>query len=106
LCQPENTHDFNVLNLAFFNTFQSVQYNKALKTTEELVAAVDQAFESYSVIFSTHHGCMKEAMKLGGGNEYDVAHVRKMMLERQGRPPLQLKCEVQLVQDAEAQMNE
>lgn len=72
---------------------------------------MDQAFEHYSVrqtnrIFLTLHGCMKEAMKLGGGNGYDVPHIRKGMLERQGRLPLQLKCEAQLVQDAMAQINE
>jgi hypothetical protein len=43
---------------------------------------------------------MHEDMKLGGGNEYYAHHIRKRMLERQGSPPLQLKCELQLVQDA------
>jgi hypothetical protein len=39
--QPANSPDFNVLNLGFFNTFQSIQY-KTSKTIEELVVAVDQ----------------------------------------------------------------
>jgi hypothetical protein len=33
---------------------------------------------------------MREVMKIGGGNEYDVPHIRKGMLERQGCLPLQL----------------
>jgi len=49
---------------------------------------------------------MKEVMKVGGGNGYDVPHIRKGMLERQGCLPLQLKCEVQLVQATMAQINE
>ena len=72
---------------------------------------MDQAFQGYSVrqlnrIFLTLHGCMKEVMKVGGGNGYDVPHIRKGMLERQGCLPLQLKCEAQLVQAAMAQINE
>jgi hypothetical protein len=54
---------------------------------------VDEAFDCYSVrqanrIFLTLHGCMKEVMKLGGGNGYDVPHIRKGMLDRQGCLPL------------------
>jgi hypothetical protein len=44
-------------------------------------------------------------MELGGRNGYDVGHIRKMMLEKQGRPPLQLKCEAQMIQDAKAQLS-
>jgi hypothetical protein len=111
VCQPANSPDFNVLDLGFFNSIQSIQYKTTSKTTEELVAAVDQAFEGYSVhqanrIFLTLHGCMKEVMKLDGGNGYDVPHIRKGMLERQGCLPLQLKCEAQLVQAAMAHINE
>lgn len=89
VCQPANLPDFNVLDLGFFNSIQSIQYKTSSKTTEELVAAVDE-----------------EVMKVGGGNGYDVPHIRKGMLERQGCLPLQLKCEAQLVQAAMAQINE
>ncbi|CAO2043368.1 unnamed protein product [Urochloa humidicola] len=63
VCQPENSHNFSVVDLDLFNTSQSIQY----KTIEELVAVVHQAFEGYSVheakrIFFSH-GCMKEAVK-------------------------------------------
>jgi hypothetical protein len=81
---------------------------KSTKTTEDLLAAIDQAFAEYSVgqsnrIFLTLHGCMKEVMKIGGGNGYDVTHIRKRMLERQGCLPLKLKCDASLVQDVIAQ---
>jgi hypothetical protein len=46
---------------------------------------------------------MKEVMKIGGGNGYDVTHIRKRMLERQGCLPLKLKCDASLVQDVIAQ---
>jgi hypothetical protein len=34
------------------------------------------------MMFLTRHGCMEEVMKLGGGNEYDVHHIRKRRLAR------------------------
>jgi hypothetical protein len=49
---------------------------------------------------------MREVMKIGGGNEYDVPHIRKGMLERQGCLSLQLNCEAFLVDTAVAQINE
>lgn len=72
---------------------------------------MDQAFRDYSVcksnrIFLTLHGCMKEAMKIGGGNGYDIPHIKKEMLERQGRLPLQLSCDALLVHEAMAQIND
>ena len=72
---------------------------------------MDQTFAGYSVcqsnrIFFTLHGCMKEVMRISGDNRYDVPHIRKGMLERQGRLPLQLKCEASLVQDVMVQINE
>ena len=42
VCQPANLPDFNVLDLGFFNSIQSIQYKTSSKTTEELVAAVDE----------------------------------------------------------------
>jgi len=42
VCQPANSSDFNVLDLGFFNSIQSIQYKTSSKTTEELVAAVDE----------------------------------------------------------------
>jgi hypothetical protein len=91
VCQPANSPDFNVLDLGFFNSIQSIQYKTSAKTTDELVADVNQAFEDYSVgqlnrIFLTLHGCIREVMKIGGGNEYDDPHIRKGMLERHCLP--------------------
>jgi hypothetical protein len=66
---------------------------------------VDQAFDCYSVrkanrIFLILEGCMKEVMKLGCGNGYDLPHIRKGMRERNGCLPLQLKCEAHLVHNS------
>uniref|UniRef100_A0A0A9C6Z4 Uncharacterized protein n=1 Tax=Arundo donax TaxID=35708 RepID=A0A0A9C6Z4_ARUDO len=44
-------------------------------------------------------------MRTGGGNGYDLPHIRKEMLERQGCLPLQLKCDAALVNSVIAQVN-
>jgi hypothetical protein len=47
---------------------------------------MNQAYDDYSPrkanrIFLTLHGCMMEVMKVGGGNNYDIPHIRKEMFK-------------------------
>lgn len=110
VCQPANSPDLNILDLGFFNAIQSLQNKSTCRTTKELVAVVDKAFEDYSVckankIFLTLHACMREIMRTGGNNGYDLPHIRKSMLERQGSLPLQLKCDATLVNEVMAQIS-
>ena len=56
-------------------------------------------------IFLTLHACMREIMRTGGNNGYDLPHIRKSMLERQGSLPLQLKCDATLVNEVMAQIS-
>jgi hypothetical protein len=78
---------FEYIGLMFFlMLFSPYNTKTAYKTIEELVAIVDKEFQDYSVcksnqIFLTLHGCMQEIMKVGGGNGYDMPHIRKAMLE-------------------------
>jgi hypothetical protein len=100
----------NILDLGFFNAIQSLQHKSACRTTQELVAAVDKAFKDYLVcqanrIFLTLHSCLREIMRIGGANGYDIPHIRKLMLERQGCLPLQLKCDATLVNEVMAQVS-
>ena len=46
------------------------------------------------------------ALKIGGGNGYDIPHIKKKMLERQGCLPLQLSYDDLLVHAAMAQIND
>ncbi|KAL6615329.1 hypothetical protein ACP70R_037599 [Stipagrostis hirtigluma subsp. patula] len=97
-CQPANSPDFNILDLGFFNSIETIQYKIPSKTTPELVAAVETAYQQYSVdklnrIFLTLQCVMKEAMKCGGGNGYKIPHIRREMLQRQGQLPLQISCD-------------
>jgi hypothetical protein len=47
---------------------------------------------------------MQEIMKVGGGNGYDMPHIQKVMLEKQGHLPLQLKCDAALINDVMAHL--
>jgi hypothetical protein len=43
--QPPNSPDLNVLDLGFFNAIQSLQHQSGAQTIEELVAAMEDAFQ-------------------------------------------------------------
>jgi hypothetical protein len=48
---------------------------------------------------------MREIIKKKGSIHYDVPHLKKKALERQGKLPIRLKVEKQLVEDAFAWLN-
>jgi len=43
--QPPNSPDMNVLDLGFFNSIQSLQYAKQPRTMDELILAVETAYQ-------------------------------------------------------------
>lgn len=44
-CQPPSSLDLNVLDLGFFSAIQSLQYQEAPKTIDELVVALEKSFD-------------------------------------------------------------
>ncbi|XP_057426190.1 uncharacterized protein LOC130719589 [Lotus japonicus] len=104
MCQPPNSPDLNVLDLGFFSAIQSLQHKEAPKTMDDLVSAVVRSFEAFSAIqsnkiFLTLQSCMIEIMKTKGSFEYKVPHINKAMLQREGRLPMQLKCDPSIVEE-------
>ncbi|XP_050233509.1 uncharacterized protein LOC126681996 [Mercurialis annua] len=72
-CQPPNSSDMNVLDLAFFRAIDSIQHKEAPRTYDEFILAVEKSFEQYPVeelnnSFLTLQSCMHEVMKIDGGN--------------------------------------
>lgn len=111
VCQLANSPDLNILDLRFFNSIQSIQYKTTLRTLEELVDVVDKAFQDYEVgnenlIFFNPPSMYERSYEDLGSNRYDTPHIRKGMLERQGRLPVTLGYEASLVQEVMAQINE
>jgi hypothetical protein len=41
-CQPANSPDFNILDLGFFRSIQSIQYKKSAKTVQDLIPVVQE----------------------------------------------------------------
>ena len=48
-------------------------------------------------VFLTLQTCMKEILKVNGGNNYRIPHIGKGRLERQGSLPLTIDCEHNLI---------
>ncbi|RIA05142.1 hypothetical protein BRARA_K00573 [Brassica rapa] len=94
MCQPPKSPDLNILDLGFFSAIQSLQYQACPTTVEDLVHAVEDSYDEYS----SAKTCMKEIMKVGGKNNYQIPHMKKAALDREGRLPLQISSDVSLVQ--------
>ncbi|WOH12833.1 hypothetical protein DCAR_0832342 [Daucus carota subsp. sativus] len=108
--QPPNSPDMNVLDLGFFNAIQALQQKEATRTVEELISAVERAFEAYSPIRSNHvflslQLCMIEVMKTRGSIGYKIPHINKVGLERNGRLPFQMPCDAKLIEDINEWLN-
>jgi hypothetical protein len=80
--QPPNSPDFNILDLGFFNSIQSLQYQAAPKCIDELINAVEQAFEPLpfdplAKTFITLQKVFDLSIGLRGSNSYKLPHMHK-----------------------------
>ena len=83
--QPPNSPDFNVLDLGFFNSIQALQQMESARTVDELILAVENALAMLSVealndAFLSLQMAMESTLKVGGGNDYKLAHMVKDVL--------------------------
>ncbi|GJY98494.1 transposase, Tc1-like protein [Tanacetum coccineum] len=107
--QPPNSLDLNMLDLGVFVQF-SLQEQECLRSIDELVLAVQTSFERMAShelnnIFLTLQTCMKEIMKVQGGNNYQIPHIGKGRLGRQGNFPLQIECDENLLHEVASYLN-
>ncbi|PNX74216.1 transposase, partial [Trifolium pratense] len=103
ICQPPNSPDLNVLDLGLFSAIQSLQQTEVARSVNELIQVVQQAFDNYSSIdsnkvFLTLQASMIVIMKIKGSNQYKTPHMKKDVLINQGKLPCHLKCDLELVQ--------
>ncbi|KAH9103000.1 hypothetical protein AeMF1_020566 [Aphanomyces euteiches] len=82
LNQPSNSPDFNILDLGFFNSIQSLQYQKSTRSIDKLVSAVESAFyelpmDTLSKNFITLQKVMEQSILLHGDNNYKLPHMPK-----------------------------
>ena len=102
--QPANSPDLNVLDLGFFNSLQSLTYDRISRNLDDLIANVQHEFDNYDPetlnrVFLTLQGYLIEVMKDGGGNKYKIPHIDKDRLEALGMLPTSLGCDRQLYED-------
>ncbi len=96
-CQPPNSPDLNVLDLGYFRAVQSLQYQMDCRSLEDLLKAVNSAFESHDYeklndIFLTLQKVMECILSVKGGNEYKLPHLFKSKLKATNSLPIALHC--------------
>lgn len=109
--QKPNSPDFNVLDLCFRNSLQSLTDCRSPKNIRELVEGVEEEFENYEVdklfrSFVTLQAVMVEVMKNKGGNNYNLPHLHKDRRQNEGRPIIFLSCSAELVAETRALIGE
>jgi hypothetical protein len=78
---------------------------KMPKTLPEIVQKVEQSLVEYphnllNRIWLSHQNCMKEIIKHKGSIHYDLPHMKKEVLERQGLLPVRLTVDKEFVDAA------
>jgi hypothetical protein len=108
--QPPNSPDFNVLDLGFFNSIQALQHQESPRTIDDLITAVEHAFEilpreKLDNAFITLQKCLECALLDGGGNSYKLPHLSKAKLRRAGTLPDGLPCSTEALEKAKILLN-
>jgi hypothetical protein len=93
--QPAQSPDLNINDLAFFASIMSLQRKGCCKDALELIGVVNKAYDDYpsnkiNRMWLTMQSVMNEIIKDNGGNDYNLPHMNKEKLEREGRLPLVL----------------
>lgn len=96
--QPPNSPDFNVLDLGYFKSIQTLQYEENISNIDQLLAAVENSFDKLSYtklndVFLTLQKVFECVMQCGGGNDYALPHIGKQKLRNCGALPLALECD-------------
>lgn len=90
--QPPNSPDFNVLDLGFFNSIQSLQQQKRMTGVDELIKAVEESYWSQEIatlenVWLTWQKSMECSLLAEGSNKYQLPHMGKARLRSRGQLP-------------------
>lgn len=104
-CQPPNSPDFNVLDLGFFNSIQSLQHQKSPKTIDELIDCVTESFNelmpnTLNSVYLTLQSVLRESLKADGGNHFKIPHMKMEKLSETGDLPLSINCNASVFERA------
>ena len=89
--QSANSPDVNLLDLGFFRAIQSFN-DAAPRNEEELIKAVSEAYNNYpkekiNRTWLTLQCCFNQIITHHGDNDYNIDHIPKEKLERNGNLP-------------------
>lgn len=103
--QPPNSPDFNVLDLGFFCSIQALQYRQAPKDVDELILAVQKAYnelpkDTLDDVFLSLQTSLRSALQTKGNDDYKLGHMGKESLRRDGRLPVTLSCDLDVIEQA------
>lgn len=92
-----NSPDLNVLDLGLFRAIQSVQYRASCYNVDQLIDAVNEAFDNMPTdtlnrVFLTLQSVMELIMKYDGCNRYKLPHMNKDKLSLSGPLPVSISC--------------
>ncbi len=95
--QPANSPDYNVLDLGLFRDVQSIRYEQAPKTVQEIINACNAAFDVYeprdiNSIFISLQKCMECSLLKHGGNRYKQPHFGKIKRRNNEYPIENIVC--------------
>ena len=105
--QPRRSPDTNVLDLGFFRSLQSLQWQQPPATTVEgLMNNVKAAWEQYNPtilnrIWLSHQLVCDRILAHHGNNDFNIPHIGKERLERAGKLPV---C-IELLDDAKREIS-
>ncbi|XP_021866357.2 uncharacterized protein [Spinacia oleracea] len=102
--QPPIDPDLNALDLGFFRAIQSLKDQTTPTTYQQLLGSVKDAFNLFcpikgNRIFLSLQLVLIQIMKAKGSNDYQLAHISKESLARQGILPTVLFPSPELVQE-------
>ena len=88
--QPPQSLDLNVLDLRYFTSIQGLQNRKDCEDVKDLVTTVKESFEQLEVskltnVWLTLQLVMLVILRVGGDNTYNLPHINKIKLEREGK---------------------
>ena len=96
--QPPKSPDYNVLDLGFFSSIQSLQYKEIIRNSGELVQAVVDSFwkippKTLQNTFLTLQKVLECSIQHMGGNQYKLPHVGKEKMRRREQLPDNFSCD-------------
>ncbi|XP_021848849.1 uncharacterized protein [Spinacia oleracea] len=103
--QSPRSPDLNILDLGFFRSIQSLYEKKMPKDLDEMITDVEEAFDELhpkvlSNVWYSYQYVMQEIIKVKGGGNYVLPHVKKKQLEDAGNLSLQVQPDAQAVKES------